>query len=375
MTNNKRNTLMFWTLWLLAGSVLIYVLSQIEFILAPMRAIFTSLFAPLLITGFLFYLLNPLVRLLEKTKIKRLYSIVLVMLLLGGVMFLFVFKGIPVLIDQTASLVSGIPGFVAEVEEYAVALFEQPWLSGVDLEATFNSASEWLRNSGNAFMDMAAKGAGEFISKLTGMAFLIITVPVILFYMLYDGWRFPQIVASFTPAAYRDNVIELLKRVNQTISGYISGKGTASFIVGVLIYIGYAFLKLPSALLLAVFAGITNFIPYVGPFIGAAPAVFVAFSISPATALFVALIVIVVQQGDSNIFTPRFVGKSLSIHPLTVMLVLLAAGNMAGIIGMLIGVPLFAILKTIVGYVMEVRRDRLEDRKRNTETADTPFTK
>ena len=355
MNTNKKNALMFWTTWLLTGALLVLVLSQMNFLLVPLRAVLTSLFTPLLITGFLFYLLDPLVRWLEKLKIKRVYSIILVMLLLGGVLFLFVFKGVPILIDQTVSLVRGIPGFVADVERYVNEIAKQPWLRGIDFDSTFKNVGEWLRTAGNTILDVLANGVGQFISKLTGAAFLIITIPVILFYVLYDGWKFPTIVARVVPTHYRENALELLGRVHQTISGYVSGKGTASLIVGVLIYIGYAFLKLPSALLLAFFAGITNFIPYVGPFIGAAPAVFIAFSISPLTALFVSLIVIVVQQGDSNLFTPTFVGKSLSLHPLTVMLVLLAAGKMAGLVGMFIGVPVFAILKTILVYILEVK--------------------
>ena len=357
MNHSRRNTLMFWTLWLLAASLLIFVFSQIDFILHPLRAILTSLFMPLLIAGFLFYLLNPFVRMLEKAKIKRIYSIAIVMILLGGAIVLFILRGFPILIDQAVSLISGIPDFVSDLENYAVKLAEEPWMTKVDLEAMFASLGEWMRTTGNALLESMARGIGGVISKLTETAFLLITIPVILFYMLHDGWRFPQLVSSMTPPDYRKNVVELLRRVNHTISSYISGKGMASFIVGVLIYIGYALLKMPSAMLLALFAGITNFIPYVGPFIGAAPAVFVALTISPGKALIVSLIVLVVQQGDSNVFTPMFVGKSLSIHPLTVMLVLLAAGNIGGLVGMLIGVPVFAIIKTIVVYLIEVRKE------------------
>lgn len=358
MDKKQRNILMFWTLWLLAATLFIYVLSKIDFILLPLKAIMSSLFAPLLISGFLFYLLDPLVRLLEKMKIKRTLGIVLVMLLLFGSLVFFILRGIPLLVDQASALISGIPDFIKELEQYAGKLAEEPWMEQIDFETTLNSLGNWMRTTGNGWLENMAKGIGGVISKLTGTAFLLITIPFILFYLLYDGWRFPQVAASLFPESYRSNIKELLKRVNQTISGYISGKGTASLIVGILVYIGYTFLKLPSALLLALFAGITNFIPYVGPFIGAAPAVLLALTISPGKALLVAVIVIVVQQGDGNLFTPMFVGKTLSIHPLTVMLVLLAAGNLAGLVGMLIGVPVFAILKTIVVFIFEVRNQK-----------------
>lgn len=369
MNTQKKKALMFWTVWFLAASLLILVVSQLDFLLNPLRTVFATLFPPLLITGFLFYLLDPLVRWLEKIKIKRVYSILLVMLLLAGVLFLFLFRGVPILIEQTISLVRGIPGFIASVELYVLEMAKQPWLKGFDFKTAFVTVEEWLRVAGNTLLDIIANGVGGFISKLTGAAFLAITIPVILFYILHDAWKFPAIVTNSLPEAYRENGLELLRRVHQTISGYVSGKGTASLIVGVLVYIGYTFLKLPSALLLAFFAAITNFIPYVGPFIGAVPAVFVAFSLSPLTAVFVSLIVIVVQQGDSNLFTPTFVGKSLSLHPLTVMLVLLAAGKIAGLVGMFIGVPVFAIFKTIIGYVLEVRRKTTLEKDKKKESA------
>lgn len=371
MKQRNRNILMFWTLWLLAVALLVFVLSQIEFLLTPLRTIMASLFAPLLIAGFLFYLLNPVVVLLERFKFKRIYSIALVMILLGGLVVVFTIRGIPILMNQAVSLIRGIPDFIAGLENYVMALSEEPWMQGVNLEGTMASAETWLRNAGNDFLENLTTLIGELISTVTGAAFLLVTIPVILFYMLYDGWRFPQLAASLSPKPSRKYIIELLKRMNHTISSYVSGKGAASLIVGVLIYIGYVLIDLPSALLLAVFAGITNFIPYVGPFIGAAPAMFVGLTISPGTALLVGVIVLVVQQGDSNLFTPMFVGKSLDIHPLTVMLVLLAAGNMGGLVGMLIGVPVFALIKTIVVFATEVYRERksLKERKETNAAA------
>lgn len=357
MKLSKRHLLMFWTLWLLASSLLIFILSQIDFLLSPLQTILASLFTPLLIAGFMFYLLNPMVQLLEKLNIKRIYSIAIVMVLLGGTLVVMVVRGIPILIDQTVQLIGGIPAFINEIENFIQLLSEEPWLDNVDVEGHLYTIETWLRNTGNTIVDNLGSFVGTVISRLTTVAVLLVTIPVILFYMLHDGWRFPQLMVAIIPEAYHEYVEELLHRVNKTISGYISGKGAASVIVGLLLYIGYKFLNLPSAFLLAIFAGVTNYIPYVGPFIGGAPAAIVGLTMSPSKALLAMLLVFLVQQGDSNLFTPRFVGKSLDIHPLTVMLVLIAAGNLGGLVGMLIGVPVFAVMKTIIEYAYEVRRE------------------
>ena len=142
--------------------------------------------------------------------------------------------------------------------------------------------------------------------------------------------------------------------MNQVVSGYISGKGLASIVVGILVYIGILFIGLPYSLLLAIICGATNMIPYIGPFIGAAPAFIIGLTISPGKALLVALLILVIQQVDANFLTPKFVGQSLDIHPLTIIVVLLVAGKMAGFVGIMFGVPGFAVVKTIVIYVKKI---------------------
>lgn len=360
MMSWKKSKLMFWTVWLLIVAVLIVVLQQIDFILNPLVGILTALFMPLLIAGFLYYLINPIVKLLEKIRVKRVVGISIMMVLLIGFIVLAVLMGIPMLIEQTSNLVSGIPEFIRLLESYATRLAEEPWMQQIDINAVLVSFEEWLRNITSDFLSGLVSSVGSAIQKFTDVAFMSVTIPVILFYMLYDGDKFRPLVVSYVPPKYKHNINEMIEQTNKTISSYISGKGMASLIVGVLLFILYTLAGFSSAFLLSVFAGITNFIPYVGPFIGAAPAVIVGLIESPARGLLAALFVLIVQQGDSNFFTPFFVGKSLAIHPLTVILILLASANIAGLVGMLIGVPVFAIIKTITYYIVRMVKEHRE---------------
>ncbi|MER2063195.1 MAG: AI-2E family transporter [Alkalibacterium sp.] len=357
MINWKESKLMFWTIWLLAVAILIYVLQRIDFILNPLVGILTALFMPLLIAGFLYYLLNPLVELLERFRVKRIFGIAIVMILLIGFIVLAILLGIPMLIEQTSNLISGIPVFISELEIYANRLAEEPWMQQFDVNVALQNLEIWLRDIGSRFLSGMVSGVGSAIQAFTDLAFLFITVPVILFYMLHDGSKFLPLVVGVTPVKYKKNVKEMIIRTDETISSYISGKGMASLLVGVLLFFMYSIVGMPSAFLLSFFAAITNFIPYVGPFIGAGPAIVVGLIESPARALLAAIFVLIAQQLDSNFFTPLLVGKSLAIHPLTVILVLLASANIAGLVGMLIGVPVFAILKTIGTYVIKIYRE------------------
>jgi predicted PurR-regulated permease PerM len=358
MNQWRKSKLMFWTVWLLLIAALIFVLQQIDFILNPVVAILTALFMPLLIAGFLYYLLNPLVRALEKIKLKRTLAVALVMLILLGTVIFTLLLGIPMIIDQTSALIAGIPDFINQLEVYALLLAEEPWMQQVDLEVILVNVETWLRNMGTGLLNNFVAGVGGALQMVTEIAFLIITVPVILFYMLHDGKKFPDFVEAISPERYKKNSRELLIQIDATIASYISGKGLASLIVGVMLFTLYSIIGLPSAFVLSIFAAITNFIPYVGPFIGAAPAVIVGLIESPTRAILAAVFVTIAQQLDGNFLTPLFVGKSLSIHPLTVILVLLASANIAGLVGMLIGVPLFAIIKTIVVYIAKWRKEQ-----------------
>lgn len=354
----RKSKLMFWTVWFFIVAMLIFVLQQVDFILNPIVAILTALFMPLLIAGFLYYLLNPLVKMLERVKLKRTYGVVLVMLVLLGTVIFTLLLGIPMIIDQTSALIAGIPDFINQLEVYAIRLAEEPWMQQVDFDSILMNMENWLRDVGTGLLNSFMTSVGGAFQMVTEVAFLTITVPVILFYMLHDGKKFPGFVESISPEQYKKNIKELLLQMDATIASYISGKGLASLVVGGMLFILYSIIGLPSAFVLSVFAAITNFIPYVGPYIGAAPAVIVGLIESPTRAILAAVSVLIAQQLDGNFLTPLFVGKSLSIHPLTVILILLASANIAGLIGMLIGVPLFAILKTIVVYLVKWRKEQ-----------------
>ena len=118
--------------------------------------------------------------------------------------------------------------------------------------------------------------------------------------------------------------------------------------VGFLTFIGFLIIHLPYALLLGLIIAVTNIIPYLGPFIGAAPAVIVGFLDSPSKALLAVIIVVIVQQIDGNIMSPLIIGKRLDMHPLTIIVLLLVAGNLAGVLGMILAVPVYAVVKTVV---------------------------
>jgi predicted PurR-regulated permease PerM len=156
----------------------------------------------------------------------------------------------------------------------------------------------------------------------------------------------------------------MLKETGETLSSYIQGQVIVALSVGTLAFVGYLIIDLPFALVMALIVAFTNIIPYVGPILGGAPAVIVALFDSPTKALLVVLIIVIAQQVEGNVLSPLILGKSLDTHPATIIIVLLAAGNLAGILGMVLAVPFYAVVKTIVLNVIKF----LQARKRATIT-------
>ena len=323
MKHLKHSKLLLWTLWVLAMVLIIYYATKISFVFQPLFVLFSTLFIPILSAGFLFYLLNPLISVMQKFKIKRSYAIILVMFLFLGGATIFIIKTFPILMNQLSDLVANSPAILSDIEIQTKDIALLSPFNNVDLDETLNQLNLSLDAFSKTILSSFTTSISSIIGAIANLTIVLITVPIVLFYMFRDGEKLQLAVTHLFPNKYQKHVFELLHQTNIVITAYISGKGLASIVVAVLIYFGFLIIGLPYTLLLAIVNGFTNLIPYIGPFIGAVPAILVALTISPTTALLVALIVLVVQQLDANFLTPKFVGKSLAIHHLTIIIILL----------------------------------------------------
>ncbi|MDT2755327.1 AI-2E family transporter [Enterococcus pseudoavium] len=365
----KNSKLMFWSFELLIIATLILVSSKIDFVFQPIGTFFTTLFAPILIAGFLYYLLNPLVNLLMKLGVKRLVAIALIFLLLIGIIVLVFMSVIPNLVEQLVSLAKNIPGFINNMQTWLQELADNatrfPLFKELDVDKYISnldvSAGSILQRS----LTGVTNGLGSIIGKITTVVLLLVTVPFILFYMLKDGEKLVPNIERLFPEKQRENIKGLLQQLNKTLSDYISGQAIECLFVGTFTFLGYLLIGVDYAFLFGVIAGLTNLIPYLGPYLGLAPALVYTFFDSPTRALLCILIVLIVQQVDGNVIYPNVIGKSLNIHPLTIILILLVAGNLAGILGVFLGVPVYAILRTVIVFIIKIaKQSKQEERKK-----------
>lgn len=361
----KYSKLFFWSLELLAIASLILVASKISFLFEPVGTFFQTLFAPVLVAGFLYYMLSPVIRLLEKFKVKRIFAIITVFLLLIVAIVVILLTVIPNLVEQISSLAKNMPAIVAEgqklITQWAKDLEKIPLLKEVNITQYITDADISYGDLFQQFLSGLSSSLGSVVSTVASIGVVVITAPFILFYMLKDGDKFVPGVQRFFPKNQRDDIVVLLGQLNKTLSGYISGQVIECLFVGTFTFLGYLVLGIKYAFLLGVIAGFANLIPYIGPYIGLAPAVLITVFDSPYKAILCCVVALVVQQIDGNVIYPNVIGKTLQIHPLTIILVLLVAGNLSGILGIFLGVPIYAVARTVIIFIAKLVQQRKKE--------------
>lgn len=353
----KESKLFFWSVELLVLFTLVLVASHTLFVFKPLQVMIQTLFAPFLISFFLFYLLKPLVEYIhKKLKWKRTTAVLIVFLLLILSVVVLVGTIIPGLISQITELIKNIPGFLQDLGKWLEENSTKFMINKEEIETFMASTDMSISSISKNILTSISTGALSFIGNIVNVLVVAFTVPMVLFYLLKDSGKMVQKVTKAMPLDHQEEVAGLIKKMNQTISSYISGQAIECLFVAIGTFIGYLIIGVDYALLFGFLAGATNIIPYIGPYIGLAPVIFVTAFDSPLTALLACVVVLVVQQVDSNLVYPNIMGKSLDVHPLTIFVILLVAGNLAGLLGMILGVPVYAVTKVIIIYILDIRQ-------------------
>lgn len=225
--------------------------------------------------------------------------------------------------------------------------------------------NEWLESAQKKIPSMVSDYSDGFGSKLATFAeavanigIVIGTTPFVLFFMLKDGHKFKDYTTKIMPPKFRKDFHDLLEKMSVQVGSYIQGQIIVSFCIGLLLFIGYSIIGLKYALVLASIAAVTSVVPYLGPTIAISPAIVIAIITSPLMLLKLAVVWTLVQFFEGHFISPNVMGKTLKIHPLTIIFILLCAGNLMGIVGVIIGIPLYAVLKVLVSHIFMLFKRR-----------------
>ncbi|MDZ5473745.1 AI-2E family transporter [Bacillus sp. 31A1R] len=337
--------------------IIVYLLRLNLIIFTPLYVLIHTIFLPFVIAGILFYLCRPLVKWLEGKKVPKWIAILSAYLAITLIIYVLVKMVGPVISDQLQRFVDNLPAMVSTVTDW-IKYFQMNRATFPDFiqEALLTASQDFETriqdNVGNIANGIL--GVFGFIGGVVNTIFYLVLVPIILFYMLKDSDHFAPRVVSFFKKSKQDNVRGILKDMDKTISSYIQGQMLVSFIVGALLYIGYLIIDLNYSLVLALFAMLMNVIPFVGPFLAVVPAILVALFQDPIMVLYVAIITLIAQQIEGNLVSPQVMGKTLNIHPLTIIVLILTAGNLMGLVGIIFIIPAYSIAKVLVTHTVKI---------------------
>ncbi len=300
------------------------------------------------------YLINPAVKLFEK-RLSRSLSILLVYTLFLTLITAVGFFIVPVLMDSLTEFVSKLPGILDELQntlEGIVSIIEYSGWSGEMKKAVYNEIQSAL-SIAQGYLSSMLENTIEGMIGTVGLLFQFSVAAVVAFYLLKDIEFFKTAALKLIPRKWRKGFIDAAKDVNHVISKFIQGQLLVAAIDGFLEIIGLYIIGVEYAFFLGVIGGVANLIPYFGPFIGAIPAVIVAFLDSPVKAVWASLVFIIVQQVENNLISPRIMQDRLGLHPVTTILVVLAGGELFGLAGLLLAVPVTAVCKVIIKHVVD----------------------
>ncbi|WP_245683847.1 AI-2E family transporter [Vulcanibacillus modesticaldus] len=307
-----------------------------------------TLLLPFFIAIIISYLLHPIVTMLHNKGIPRSLAVLIIYFIFFGSLAIISFNIFPLLVAQIKDLGEQLPDIIGKLDR---------WLDGIrhdHLNPLPDSFQEGIDNSLENLEKRISESFSNITTWISNTIEVIITiflVPFVAFYILKDYQILEKTIITLVPKRKRKEMIRLARDIDDALGNYIRGQLIVCMIIGVLAYIGYLFVGLPYALLLALIVGITNIIPYLGPFIGATPAVLVALSVSWQLAIKIVIVNLIVQIIEGNVVSPQVVGRRLHIHPLFIILSLLIGGQLAGIAGLILAVPVFAIIKVIIQHI------------------------
>lgn len=334
---------------IIATMVIIYMGFKLSFILLPLLYVCNLLLIPFVLSGFLFYLLRPIINYLQQKNINRSISVLVIYLGFAGVLVLFSILVWPTLRDQVLTFVDNAPHLVADLQQQ-LQLYQENrfWSKIIPSESElYSRLTEYL----NSLISVITDSISNFVGVISNVVIILATIPIILYYMLKEGSKLPYKLLHIIPRAYRKDGRAILKEIDTALSQFIVGRVLLNLILGVMMYIGFLIIDLPYALLLSLISAVLNLIPYVGALIATVPVVIVALTVSPSIAIWSVVIIVIAQQIQDNILSPVIYGKQLDIHPLTTVILLLIGAEFFGIMGVILAIPAYMVIKIILVHI------------------------
>ncbi len=353
--NNKFNVTRLNMLISLSILLVLIILGYSFYIIAgDIISTIISILVPFIMGGLLAYLLNPLCDFInEKFKINRGLSAILSLVLTVSIIVTFIMVFVPILTAQIISFKQSLPNVVNESKEWILGLKiinndKVMALMVENFESITSKIVETIQS--NNIIQRVINSILGTLSSIVGILINLFFIPLSAIYIMTDYYKFKEIFIKKLSVNRKEEIIKLLDDIDDVVRIYLRGLSLSALFVGLASGLGFKILGIEYAFMLGIFCGVFNVIPYIGPYIGMIPALLMALSKGPMVLLGVIIVVLIVQQIEGNIVTPKIQGKGLGIHPLFILISVTIFGSFFGVFSMIIAIPATAILKILYIY-------------------------
>lgn len=313
-----------------------------------------KILTPLFIGIAVAWLFDPFVKKLKKKGIKRSLGATIAYIIFIAILAIIIGSIIPILIEQINDFAKSLPSIFDSIKNWINDIFDKlNNIEGLDAMSMKDEVYKKVEKIGigltSSLPELLINTVKSFFS---GIGTFLIGL-IIGFYLLVGFDNANELMITWLPRRMQNDARDLLNEVNTSFRRFIKGAFYDCSLVFVVTSIGFMLVGLKGALLFGLFCGITNVIPYAGPYIGGIPAVIVGFSQGPLTGLLTLLVIFVVQFLEGNLLQPVIMSKTTKLHPVTIMVGLLIFGHFFGIVGMVLSTPIIAVIKIIIIYFIE----------------------
>ena len=326
--------------------------SQTSYLFNPLKDFISAIGVPVACGAVIYYLVKPIYDYLLNKKVPKGIAILLVMVGVIVIFIMIITSLVPIIQKQLLDLVSQLPYYYQIISEQVEKFMQTGFFETI--QEQFNKINtdfiQSITERLNGILNFTFSGIGSVVGIIGDIVITVMTMPVILYYLLKDGNKVIPFVTRMFPTRSQHKISVMLNEMNQQVSSYIRGQITVAICVGFTYIIGYTLIGLPYGVTIGMIAGLLTIVPYLGSIIGLTPALIIGFVTNPTLALHVFLVFVIEQLIESRVLQPLILGSSLKMHPVTILIILLAAGKMFGLVGLLIAVPVYAVVKVFITH-------------------------
>lgn len=384
--NRKYTTVSLYAIITFAICLLLVVIVQKFSIISGALASFAKVVAPVTWGIVIAYIVNPIMLFFERIfsrcfernkprkKLVRTLSVAFGLLTLIAVLFAIVAILLPQVVESVIGITRNFNSYLTNFEKWVYKFVEDYPDIYTFVQTQFDNLQPKLTDFINGLVpklgEIAIKLKDGALGVIVGLKDFVIGF-IVAIYLLFSKEKFiaqmRKFVAAILPEGGKKAVYTVAARTNKMLSSFISGKLIDSTIIGILTFICMSIMKMDFVALISVVIGVTNIIPFFGPFIGAIPSAFLLLFAAPRQVIPFVIFIIILQQFDGNILGPKILGDSTGLSPFWVMFAIFVGGGLFGFAGMILGVPLFAVIYSLVRDLVNYM---LEKRGLSVETAD-----